>query len=80
MDGHEREDVVLDRQTRFLPQMEKILEECVRVEQDENGKISIVNEDAEWILVSVDQIVKHALFKAHKSTKSQGALVLRLLL
>ena len=61
VDGHEREDVVLDRQTRILPQMERILEECV-VEQDENGKISIVNEDAEWILVSVDQ-------KAHKSNE-----------
>ena len=61
MDGHELEDVVLDRQTRILPQMERILEECV-VEQDENGKISIVNEDAEWILVSVDQ-------KAHKSNE-----------
>ena len=62
VDGHEREDVVRDRQERFLPQMEKILEECVGVREDENGTISIVNEDAEWILVSVDQ-------KAHKSNE-----------
>ena len=34
MDGHEREDVVLDRQTRFLPQMEKILEEMAQEPMD----------------------------------------------
>ena len=62
MDGHEREDVVRDRQERFLPEMEKIMEECVGVRQDENGIISIVNADAPWILVSVDQ-------KAHKSNE-----------
>ena len=62
VDGHEREDVVRDRQERFLPQMEEILAECVGVTEDEDGSISIVNEDAEWILVSVDQ-------KAHKSNE-----------
>ena len=62
VDGHEREDVVRDRQERFLPEMEKIMEECVGVREDENGIISIVNEDAPWILVSVDQ-------KAHKSNE-----------
>ena len=46
VDGHEREDVVCDRQERFLPEMAKVLEECVGVRQDENGIISIVNEDA----------------------------------
>ena len=62
VDEHEREDVVRDRQERFLPQMEEILAECVGVTEDEDGSISIVNEDAEWILVSVDQ-------KAHKSNE-----------
>ena len=42
--------------------MAKILEDCVRVEQDEHGQISIVNQDGEWILVSMDQ-------KAHKSNE-----------
>ena len=35
---------------------------CVGVRQDENGVISVVNEDAKWILVSMDQ-------KAHKSNE-----------
>ena len=51
-----------DRQERFLPEMSKIMEECVGVRQDENGVISVVNEDAKWILVSMDQ-------KAHKSNE-----------
>ena len=50
-DGHERDDVVRDRQERFLPEMAKIMEECVRVREDENGTISIENEEAEWIVV-----------------------------
>ena len=62
VDGHKREDVVQDRQERFLPEIQKIMEECVGVRQDENGVISIVNEDAAYILISVDQ-------KAHKSNE-----------
>ena len=62
VDGHERKDVVKDRQERFLPEIQKIMEECVGVRQDENGVISIVNQDAKWILISVDQ-------KAHKSNE-----------
>ena len=62
MDGHERADVVLDRQERFLPEMAKVMEECVGVREDENGVISIVNPDAQWILVSQDE-------KAHKSNE-----------
>ena len=61
-DGHERDDVVRDRQERFLPDMKRIMEECVRVKEDENGAINIENEEAEWILVSMDQ-------KAHKSNE-----------
>ena len=61
-DGHERDDVVRDRQERFLPEMKRIMEECVRVKEDENGAITIENEEAEWILVSMDQ-------KAHKSNE-----------
>ena len=61
-DGHERDDVVRDRQERFLPEMAKIMEECVRVREDENGTISIENEEAEWIVVSMDE-------KAHKSNE-----------
>ena len=29
VDGHEREDVVRDRQDRFLPEIEQVLSECV---------------------------------------------------
>ena len=47
VDGHERADVVLDRQERFLPEMAKVMEECVGVREDENGVISIVNPDAQ---------------------------------
>ena len=61
-DGHERDDVVQDRQERFLPQMSEIMEECVGVRQNEDGTISIVNEDAKWILVSMNQ-------KAHRSNE-----------
>ena len=61
-DGHERDDVVRDRQERFLPEMKRIMEECVRVKEDENGAITIENEEAEWILVFMDQ-------KAHKSNE-----------
>ena len=61
-DGHERDDVVRDRQERFLPEMKRIMEECVRVKEDENGAITIENEEAEWILVSMDQ-------KAHMSNE-----------
>ena len=63
VDGHEREDVVRDRQDRFLPEIEQVLSECVRVEVGEDGAITFVNEDAPYILVSVDQ-------KAHKSNET----------
>ena len=63
VDGHEREDVVRDRQDRFLPEIEQVLSECVRVEVKEDGAITFVNEDAPYILVSVDQ-------KAHKSNET----------
>ena len=63
VDGHEREDVVRDRQDRFLPEIEQVLSECVRVEVREDGAITFVNEDAPYILVSVDQ-------KAHKSNET----------
>ena len=63
VDGHEREDVVRDRQDRFLPEMEKLMAECVGVQLGEDGVIKVVNEDAEWIIVSVDQ-------KAHKSNET----------
>ena len=42
--------------------MSEIMEECVGVRQNEDGTISIVNEDAKWILVSMDQ-------KAHRSNE-----------
>ena len=63
VDGHEREDVVRDRQDRYLPEMEQLMRECVGVEQGEDGQINIINEEAEWILVSVDE-------KAHKSNET----------
>ena len=63
IDGHEREDVVRDRQDRFLPEMEQLMAECVGVELGEDGAIKVVNEEAEWIIVSVDQ-------KAHKSNET----------
>ena len=63
VDGHEREDVVRDRQDRYLPEMEQLMRECVGVEQGEDGQINIINEEAEWIIVSVDQ-------KAHESNET----------
>ena len=60
VDGHEREDVVRDRQERFLPEMEALLKECVGVRQEMDGSITIVNEDAKFILVSVDQKAHHS--------------------
>ena len=63
VDGHEREDVVRDRQDRYLPEIEQLMRECVGVEQGEDGQINIINEEAEWILVSVDE-------KAHKSNET----------
>ena len=63
VDGHEREDVVRDRQDRYLPEIEQLMRECVGVEQGEDGQINIINEEAEWIIVSVDQ-------KAHKSNET----------
>ena len=47
--------LVRDRRERFLPEMAKILEKCVWVTENENGTISMENEDAEWIVVSLDQ-------------------------
>ena len=52
-----------DRQDRYLPEMEQLMRECVGVELGEDGQINIVNEEAEWILVSVDE-------KAHKSNET----------
>ena len=63
VDGHEREDVVRDRQDRYLSEIEQLMRECVGVEQGEDGQINIINEEAEWIIVSVDQ-------KAHKSNET----------
>lgn len=60
VDGHEREDVVLDRQERFLPQMEELMRESVGVRQEMDGSITIVNEDAKYIIVSVDQKAHHS--------------------
>ena len=46
-----------------LPEMEKLMKECVGVQLGEDGAIIVVNEEAEWIIVSVDQ-------KAHKSNEA----------
>ena len=62
MDGHERPDVVADRQNRFIPQMEELINDCVWVKEDEDGQLVICNTDARYLPVSVDQ-------KAHKSNE-----------
>ena len=62
VDGHERPDVVLDRQTRFIPEIERILEECVSVNEESDGTIVLVNESAPFLLVNEDE-------KAHKSNE-----------
>ena len=60
VDGHERDDVVQDRMERFLPQMEQIMTNCVHTVEDPCGRIRITNENAEHILVSIDQKAQHS--------------------
>ena len=60
-DGHEREDVVNDRQERFLPEILAVIENSVWM-KEVDGEIQIQNENAEYILVSQDE-------KAHKSNE-----------
>ena len=62
VDGHERPDVVADRQERFIPQMEQLIQQSVWVQEDTSGNVSICNEEAPQIIVSMDQ-------KAHKSNQ-----------
>ena len=60
VDGHEREDVVKDRQERFLPEMEELMRESVGVREELDGSLTIINEDAKHIIVSVDQKAHHS--------------------
>ena len=44
-DGHERPEVIRDRQERFLPAIEEMKKKSVWVEEDIAGNVSIVNAD-----------------------------------
>ena len=60
-DGHEREDVVRDRQNRFIPEIMSVIENSVWFEEVD-GEFKINNDDADYILISQDE-------KAHKSNE-----------
>ena len=62
VDGHERDDVVQDRQKRFIPEMEELIKESVWVTEGEDGSLELCNIDAKYLLISMDQ-------KAHKSNE-----------
>ena len=64
-DGHERPEVILDRQERFLPAIEELKKNAVWVEEDEAGNASIVNADKPFLPVSADQ-------KGHHSNERPG--------
>ena len=59
-DGHERPEVVKDRQERFLPAIEELKRNAVWVEEDQHGNISIVNDDKPFLPVSADQKGNHS--------------------
>ena len=64
-DGHERPEVVKDRQERFLPAIEALKKEAVWVAEDEHGKPYIINEEKPYLPVSADQ-------KGHHSNERPG--------
>ena len=64
-DGHERPEVILDRQERFLPAIEELKKNAVWVEEDEAGNTRIVNADKPFLPVSADQ-------KGHHSNERPG--------
>lgn len=69
MDGHERANVVKDRQERFLPTWRHFVDRSVWSQQEEDGSYTLIREDSPYILVSVDQ-------KAHSSYDIQHMYVL----
>lgn len=64
-DGHERPEVIQDRQERFLPAIDALKAQAVWVHEDHDGKISVVNTDKPYLPVSVDQ-------KGHHSNERPG--------
>ena len=59
-DGHERPEVIRDRQERFLPAIEEMKKKSVWVEEDIAGNVSIVNADKPYLPVSADQKGYHS--------------------
>ena len=47
---------------RFIPQYEQLLENCVHVTEEQDGTLTLTNEDAEFILINQDE-------KSHKSNE-----------
>ena len=64
-DGHERPEVIRDRQERFLPAIEEMKKKAVWVQEDNAGNVSIVNADKPYLPVSADQ-------KGHHSNERPG--------
>ena len=49
-----------DRLNRFIPEMYELLENCVSVEKDREGKLIIILPEAKYILVNQDEKIHHS--------------------
>ena len=59
-DGHEREDVVKDRNERFIPELMEILDNAVSVDESESGEVVLIRPNAKYLIVNQDEKIHHS--------------------